>query len=194
MANGELEGSAAAQSPGSTDSDAQLEELRRALAQAEERANGFRDQYLRSVAELDNIRKRTQREVDNAVRSGLEKFAVELLPIKDSLELAAASAAESGVPSLAEGLQATLRLLTKAFEKLNIQEIDPHGEPLDPARHEAVMLQDSHTAEPDTVLQVVQRGYELNGRLLRPARVIVARTPSGGARGPATEQNRSSRT
>jgi molecular chaperone GrpE len=162
---------------------AQLEELRKALGEAEQRAEGLRDQYLRSVAELDNIRKRAQRDVESATRHGLEKFAAELLPVKDSLELAVASAAQAAVDpaaaarSMASGQQATLQLLAKAFEKLGIREIDPHGEPFDPARHEAVLMQDSATAEPNSVLQVVQRGYEINGRLLRPARVIVARAP-----------------
>ena len=153
---------------------AQLEELQRALTDAEVRATSLRDQYLRSVAELDNVRKRAQREVDNASRFALEKFAMELLPVKDSLELAVASAAQADASSLAKGQEATLKLLAKAFEKLDIREIDPQGEPFDPARHEAVLMQPSATAEPHSVLQVVQRGYELNGRLLRPARVIVA--------------------
>ncbi len=153
---------------------ARLEELQRALADAELRATRLRDQYLRSVAELDNVRKRAQREVDNATRFALEKFAAELLPVKDSLELAVANGAQADSRSLAAGQAATLKLLAKAFEKLDIKEIDPYGEPFDPARHEAVLMQPSSTAEPHSVLQVVQRGYELNGRLLRPARVIVA--------------------
>jgi len=198
MSEGELERPADGTPSGGAQSPAgQIEELRRALAEAEERAKGLRDQYLRAVAELDNMRKRTQREVDNAVRFGLEKFAVELLPVRDSLELAVASAAQSDVRGLTEGIEATLKLLIKAFEKANIQEIDPGGEPLDPARHEAVMTQESRTAEPGTVVQVVQRGYELNGRLLRPARVIVARAPTaaGGAeQGAAAQQNASRNT
>jgi molecular chaperone GrpE len=156
---------------------AQLEELQKALADAEQRANDLRDQYLRSAAELDNVRKRAQRDVDSATRYGLEKFAAELLPVMDSLQLAVANAPQADARSLAEGQEATLKLLGKAFEKLNIQEIDPLGEPFDPGRHEAMLVQESATAEPDSVLQVVQRGYELGGRLLRPARVIVARRP-----------------
>lgn len=163
---------------------AQLEELQKALADAEQRANGLRDQYLRSVAELDNVRKRAQREVENATRYGLEKFAAELLPVKDSLELAVASAAQADARSLAEGQEATRKLLAKAFEKLGIREIDPYGEPFDPTRHEAVLMQESATAEPGSVLQVVQRGYEINGRLLRPARVIVARALNRGESNP----------
>jgi molecular chaperone GrpE len=161
----------------------QLEELRKALTDAEQRANGLRDQYLRSVAELDNIRKRAQRDVEAATRYGLEKFAAELLPVMDSLELAVANAPQADARSLAAGQEATLKLLAKAFEKLSIREINPVGEPFDPALHEAVLMQDSATAEPNSVLQVVQRGYELNGRLLRPARVIVARA-AAQPRGP----------
>ena len=155
----------------------ELERLQLALAQAEERAKNHWDQYLRAVAELDNIRKRAARDVESANRYGLEKFAGELIPVKDSLELAIQNRAGADPKTLVEGSEATLRLLAKAFEKLGINELDPVGERFDPQRHEAVMAQESRTAEPDSVLQVVQRGYELNGRVLRPARVIVARAP-----------------
>ncbi len=165
---------------------AQLEELQRALTDAEARASGLHDQYVRSVAELDNVRKRAQREVENATRYGLEKFAAELLPVMDSLQLAVASAARADARSLAEGQQATLKLLTRAFEKLNIKEINPRGAPFDPTRHEAVLAQESRTAEPNSVLQVAQSGYELNGRLLRPARVIVSKALNRGDSHPAS--------
>jgi molecular chaperone GrpE len=151
--------------------------LEQALAEARAVAEGHRDQYLRALAELENVRRRAQRDVENASRYGLEKFAQELLPVLDSLELAVSNAARADVRSLAEGQEATLKLLLKAFERLNIKPIDPVGEPFDPTRHEAVMAQPSNTAEPDAVLQVVQRGFDLGGRLLRPARVIVARAP-----------------
>ncbi len=117
------------------------------------------------------------RDIEQAHRYALEKIAQELLPVRDSLELAAASAATADAASLAAGQQATLKLLTRAFERFAIKGIEPVGEPFDPQRHEAMVMQESATAEPDSVLQVVQRGYELNGRLLRPARVIVARAP-----------------
>ena len=104
--------------------------------------------------------------------------AVELLPVLDSLQSAVSNAAHADAKSLAEGQEATLKLLVKAFERLNIRQINPTGEPFDPDRHEAVMSQESTTAEPNAVLQVVQPGFELAGRLLRPARVIVARAPS----------------
>jgi molecular chaperone GrpE len=155
-----------------------IERLQQALAESEERAKSHWEQHLRAVAELENVRKRAQRDIEAANRYGLERFAAELLPVKDSLELAVQNASgEADVRSLKEGQEATLQLLTRAFEKLGITPIDPQGEPFDPARHEAMMTQDSSTAEPNSVLKVVQPGYELNGRLLRPARVIVARAP-----------------
>ena len=95
----------------------------------------------------------------------------------DSLVLGVASAENADAASLVEGQEATLRLLQKAFESLGVRDVDPLGEPLDPSRHEAVLAQESRTAEPNSVLQVVQRGYETDGRLLRPARVIVSKAP-----------------
>ncbi|MEO6186922.1 MAG: nucleotide exchange factor GrpE [Steroidobacteraceae bacterium] len=155
----------------------ELEELRQQLAESQALAAQHRDQLLRAAAELDNIRKRAARDVDQAHRYALEKFAQELLPVRDSLELAAASAPGADVASLIAGQDATIKLLARAFEKFSIMGIEPVGEPFDPQRHEAMAMQESVTAAPDSVLQVVQRGYELNGRLLRPARVIVSRAP-----------------
>src|SRR6201997_462197 len=155
----------------------ELERLQQALADSEERAKNHWEQYLRAVAELDNVRKRAQRDIEAANRYGLEKFAAELLPVKDSLELAVQNGARADVKSLREGQEATLQLLSRALEKLGVTVIDPEGEAFERARHEAMMTQESTTAEPNSVLKVVQRGYELNGRLLRPARVIVSRAP-----------------
>jgi molecular chaperone GrpE len=155
----------------------ELERLQQALSESEERAKSHWEQYLRAVAELENVRKRAQRDIESANRYGLEKLAQELLPVKDSLELAVASAAKADAASLKEGAQATLALLAKALDKFGVKAIDPQGEPFDPARHEAMMAQPSASAEPNSVLNVIQPGYELNGRLLRPARVIVAKEP-----------------
>ncbi len=155
--------------------------LRAALEAAEQASAAARDAQLRAVAELDNVRKRTQREIENAHRYALERFAGELLGVRDSLELAVLSAAGADAPALIAGQQATLQLIARAFEKFSIQRLDPLGEPFDPALHEAVVAQESATAKPDSVLQVLQSGYQLNGRLLRPARVIVARPPQDPA-------------
>lgn len=155
----------------------ELEQARLRLAEAEERSKNHWEQYLRAVAELENVRKRAQRDVEQANRFGLEKFAQELIPVKDSLDLGVESAAQADAAALAEGQAATRRLLVKAFEKLGIAEIDPLGQPFDANLHEAMAMQPSSSVEPNSVLTVVQRGYVLNGRLLRPARVIVARAP-----------------
>jgi molecular chaperone GrpE len=154
----------------------ELERLQQALAESEERAKNHWDQYLRAVADLDNVRKRAQRDIEAANRYGLEKFAQELLPVWDSLDLAVQNAGKAAdLRTLVQGQEATLQLLSKALKKIGVAPINPQGEPFDPARHEAMMAQDSATAAPNSVLQVVQPGYELNGRVLRPARVIVSK-------------------
>jgi molecular chaperone GrpE len=155
----------------------ELERLQQALGDAEQRARSNWEQYLRAVAELENVRKRAQKDIEAANRYGLEKFAAELLPVWDSLELAGQNAAKADARSLAAGQEATLKLLAKALEKIGVRPINPHGQPFDPSRHEAMLAQESSTAEPNSVLQVVQPGYEINGRLLRPARVIVSKAP-----------------
>ena len=151
--------------------------LRSALEAAEQAAAAARDAQLRAMAELDNVRKRAQRDIENAQRFALERFATELLGVRDSLELAVKSADAADARSLAAGQQATLQLLASAFERFSILRIDPLGAPFDPALHEAVAMLESATAPADSVLQVLQSGYQLNGRLLRPARVVVARAP-----------------
>ena len=154
----------------------ELERLQQALTESEQRAKNHWDQYLRAVADLDNVRKRAQRDIEAANRYGLEKFAQELLPVRDSLDLAVQNAGKAAdLRTLVQGQEATLQLLSKALQKIGVAPIKPQGEPFDPARHEAMMAQESATAEPNSVLQVVQPGYELNGRVLRPARVIVSK-------------------
>jgi molecular chaperone GrpE len=154
-----------------------------ALALAEQSAASARDAQMRALAELDNVRKRAQRDIESAQRYALERFAAELLPARDSLELATQSSAQADSATLIAGQLATLQLLDKAFEKFSIVRLDPRGEMFDPSLHEAVLAQDSTSAAPGAVLQVLQSGYQLNGRLLRPARVIVARAPAAAAPG-----------
>lgn len=158
--------------------------LEQALATAESKAQENRADYLRALAELENIRKRAQRDVENAHRYGLEKFAQELLAVKDSLEMGLEAGQKGGqidAKALLAGKEATLQLLARSFEKFSIAEIDPVGAPFDPKFHEAIAMQPSATAEPNSVLQVIQKGYRLNDRLLRPARVIVSQAPAGSA-------------
>jgi len=151
------------------------QELLAKLAEAEAAAKQAQEQYLRCLAEMDNVRKRAQRDIEAANRYGLERFAQELLPVKEGLDLAVDNADKADRDSLAAGQVATRQLLAKAFERFGIIELNPVGERFDPELHEAMMVQPSASAEPDSVLTVVQRGYALNGRLLRPARVIVAK-------------------
>jgi len=130
-------------------------------------------------AEFDNFRKRTERELENARKYAIERFAQELVTVGDALEAGISAGGANPGPALLEGAQATLRQLYKAFEKAGIKIIDPAAQPFDPQWHEAMVAQESADAAPNTVLAVIQKGYSLNGRLLRPARVIVSKAPGG---------------
>jgi len=149
-------------------SDPTLEALRR-------EAGEHRERHLRAVAELDNLRKRSAREVDLARKFGAERLAQAILPVRDSLQAGLAAAEKAGQGALLEGVRATVRLLDEAFSAAGIREIDPKGQPFDPNKHEALSLLPAADVAPNTVLEVVQKGYELNERLLRAAKVIVAR-------------------
>ena len=138
------------------------------------RADENWDKYLRVVAETDNIRKRATRDVENAHKYALENFSREFLAVVDSLEMGLVSGKEASMKSLIEGNQATLKLMLSMMQQFGIDEIDPHGEPFDSEIHEAMTTQSSSDVEPGSVLTVFQKGYTLNGRLLRPARVVVA--------------------
>ena len=150
--------------------------LEEQLGQMQEKADLNWDKYLRAVAELENVRKRTSRDVENARKYALEGFAREFLVVNDSLEIAANSE-ESNIESLQSGLKATLNLMLSTMEQFGFEVIDPHGEPFDAEYHEALSMLPSEELEPGSVLTVFQKGYMLNGRLLRPARVIVAADP-----------------
>lgn len=155
---------------------ADLEPLQAALAEAETRANDARDQALRAMAELENVRRRAQRDVENAHKYALEKFAGELIGVKDSLEMGLAIE-NASVQDLRSGSDATLKLLAKAFEKAGVLEVDANDKPFNPEFHEAMAMVPAPDKAPNTVINVIQKGYILNGRLVRPARVIVAKAP-----------------
>jgi molecular chaperone GrpE len=146
-----------------------------ALATAEAKALEYRNSYLRAVAELENFRKRSEREIDNARKFAIERFAQELVTVGDALEAGIKAGTTNPGPALLAGAEATLRELQRAFEKAGIKIIDPAGQPFDPEWHEAMVAQESRDQPPNTVLSVIQKGYSLNGRLLRPARVIVSK-------------------
>lgn len=150
-----------------------------AMAELKARADDNWDRYLRAAAETENVRKRASRDVEHARKYALEGFGTEMLAVKDSLELGLEAVESADADSIAEGSKATLKLLSAALERFGIAEIDPMGEPFDPERHEAINMQPSADAEPGSVLSVVQKGYSLNGRLLRPAMVVVAAETAG---------------
>jgi len=160
---------------GPAEQEPTAEDLR---AEAEARAEQHRADFLRAIAELENVRKRSAREIDAARQYGVERFASDLLPVADTLALALESAGTADAPTLIAGQEATLRLLEKAFERAGLAVVDPVGQAFDPAQHEAMAMRVSAGHPPHTVLQVVQKGWLLNGRLLRPARVIVSTTPA----------------
>lgn len=145
------------------------------LAEAQAKADAHWAQYLRAAAELENTRKRALRDIEHAHRYALERFAADLAPVRDSLELGLA--ADATVESLRSGVEATLKQLDQTLTRHGVEVIDPAGQPFDPERHEAMSTMPSADAAPDTVLQVIQKGLVLNGRLVRPARVIVAVAP-----------------
>ena len=157
-----------------------VEAMQAALAAAEAKVAQNYDSYLRAVAEQDNIRKRGQRDLEQALKYGLDRVLGDLLPVKDSLEMALQAAGDKPeTAALRTGVDMTLRLLTQALEKQGVTEINPaKGETFDHEWHEAMATQESAEVPADAVLVTVQKGYQLNGRLLRPARVLVAKAPA----------------
>jgi molecular chaperone GrpE len=145
-----------------------------AMAALQAKVDDNWDRYLRAAAETENVRKRASRDVEHARKYALEGFGTEMLAIRDSLEMGLEAAESADAASIAEGSKATLKLLTTALERFGIAEINPMGEPFNPEQHEAINMQPSADAEPGSVLAVIQKGYSLNGRLLRPAMVVVA--------------------
>ncbi len=147
--------------------------LEESLRQAELAAQEHHDAWMRARAEADNIRKRAQIDVANAHKYAVENFAGELLAVRDSLE-AALNDASTDIENIRNGVNLTLRQLTAAFEKSNLQEINPVGERFDPHKHQAISMLESD-AEPNTVVTVLQKGYQLHDRIIRPALVSVAK-------------------
>jgi molecular chaperone GrpE len=163
--------------------------LQALLEDARSKADSHWDQCLRLQADIDNLRKRNERDLVNAHKFALEKFAVDLLPVKDSLEMGLAAAGENAdVAGLKEGSELTLKMLTSAMDKYNIKEISALNEYFNPEYHEAMSVQERADVKPNTVVTVVQKGYLLNGRLIRPAMVIVSRATQESSGGQFNEQ------
>ena len=152
-----------------------------ALAELQAKADENWDRYVRAAAETENVRKRAARDVEHARKYALDGFGRELLAVVDSLEMGLDAADSADADALREGSEATLKLLAGTLERFGIARVDPEGEPFDPEFHEAISMQPSADVEPGSVLAVIQKGYTLNDRLLRPARVVVAAEPPDDA-------------
>lgn len=144
------------------------------LETAQAKASENWDQYLRAKAEMDNLRRRNAIDVQNAHKFGIEKFVNELLPVIDSMNLGLASQ-DASAEHLREGMELTMNMLKKMMEKLAIEEIDPINEKFNPEKHQAMTMQPNAEVEPNTVIAVMQKGYSLNERLIRPAMVMVSK-------------------
>jgi molecular chaperone GrpE len=164
-----LEGDSAAAEPS-------VETLQHELDEALTKVDEARDEMLRARAELENVRKRARRDVESAHKYGTETLITELLPVKDSMDLgyqAAQTATEVG--TICAGMELTLKMFEDALEKCGVGAVDPDGERFDPEFHQAMMMETTADVEPGTVLRVIQKGYVLNARLIRPAMVVVAK-------------------
>lgn len=172
-ADAEEAAASAAAAPGSAD---ELELLRHERDRAREEAQQNLDRYLREAAELQNLRKRSVEREEKARKFAVDRFASDLLNVKDSLEMGlTAAASEPTIESLKEGMEATLRQLEQAFQSAKLTPIDPEGEPFDPRQHEAMAMQELAELTEERVLTVIQKGYLLHDRVLRPARVMVGK-------------------
>lgn len=152
-------------------------DLRAKLEQAVEQLAQHKDLALRSQADLQNVRRRAERDVEHAHKFGQEKLVLELLPVVDNLERALDASGEDNdfVKALREGVELTLDMFVKALARFSVETVDPEGEPFDPALHQAVSIVEQDQMEPNTVVSVMQKGYTLHGRIVRPAMVIVSK-------------------
>ncbi|MBY3673375.1 nucleotide exchange factor GrpE [Vibrio paracholerae] len=157
--------------------EAKIAQLEAALLVSEERLKEQQDSVLRARAEVENMRRRSEQEVDKARKFALSRFAEELLPVIDNLERAiqAADGEVEAIKPLLEGVELTHKTFADTIAKFGLKEINPHGEAFNPEFHQAMSIQESAEHEPNTVMFVMQKGYELNGRVLRPAMVMVSK-------------------
>ncbi len=169
------------QAAAGNDSNLSLEEALSKLQAAEQEAGQARDDLLRVQAEMQNLRRRSEQDVEKAHKYGQEKFAGELLSVIDNLERALDAAADHDderVRAIYDGVDLTLKSFKDLFDKFSIETIDPLGEPFDPLQHQAMSTQENGEVEPNTVTAVMQKGYKLHDRVIRPAMVMVSKAPS----------------
>ncbi|MDP1931262.1 MAG: nucleotide exchange factor GrpE [Gammaproteobacteria bacterium] len=163
------------------DEQSQLRETLQKLAQAETLIMHQKDEVLRVQAEMQNLRRRTEQDVEKAHKFGQERLSTELLAVMDNLERAlqvSMDREDEAVKSLLQGVELTLKSFVDCFRKFGIEQIDPLGEPFDPQLHQAMAMQENPDVEPNTVTAVMQKGYTLHGRVIRPAMVMVSRAPT----------------
>jgi molecular chaperone GrpE len=160
----------------------EIDQLRAELEQARTEAGENLDRFLRAKAEAENIRRRAEADVTAAHKYALDRFAAEIISVRDSLDLARMvelpKDTSPAVQKMHEGLDLTLKLMDSVFQKFGVTRLDPKGQKFDPERHQAISMVDSAEVPPGYVVNVVQKGYLLNDRLLRPAMVVVARAAS----------------
>ena len=160
--------------------DATLGEALKKLVDAEEVASRANDDLLRVQAEMQNLRRRSEQDIEKAHKYSQEKFSTELLSVMDNLERALAAAAnheDDTVKAIYEGVDLTLKSFTDCFNRFHIEAVDPMGEPFDPQIHQAMTIIENAEVEPNTVIEVMQKGYTLHGRVIRPAMVVVSKEP-----------------
>lgn len=169
--------SEAAEAEDAVDAAALQAQLEAAQAEIADLQKQLAEVQPRALAEIQNVRRRAEQDVDKARKFALEKFAGELLPVVDSLERAieACQAEDDATRALKEGVEMTLKLLLDGMGKFNVEPIDPQGQAFNPEHHQAMSMVEDPNAEPNTVVAVMQKGYLLNGRLVRPAMVMVAK-------------------
>lgn len=153
----------------------QVEHLEKELIESETKAQENWDKLLRAMAELENVKRRAERDVSSAHKYALDRFVDELIPVMDSLDQALLNCSED-LAAMREGISLTQKMFADVLKKFGVTILNPLDEPFDANKHEAMMMQESSSAAPNTVITVVQKGYALNDRLIRPARVIVAKT------------------
>ena len=149
-----------------------------ALDAALEQAQNAKDDLLRVQAEMQNLRRRTEQDIEKAHKYGQDKLCIELLAVMDNLERAQEAASNSedeAVKAIREGVDLTVKGFADCFKKFNIETVDPLGEPFDPQLHQAMSMQENTESEPNTVIAVMQKGYTLHGRVIRPAMVMVSK-------------------
>ena len=150
------------------------------IAELEDQLAGAQENALRAAAEMQNIRRRAEQDIEKAHKFALEKFATDLLAVLDSLErgIEVSDSADEAIRPMREGMELTYKLFLDTLKRFQVERLDPQGEPFNPEQHQAMAMEESAEAEPNSVLKVFQCGYSMNGRLLRPAMVVVSKAPS----------------